>query len=145
MTVSAPQPSETVSFCTSSPSDDVVGELPMFELIFTRALSPIAIGSSAAVIDVRGNDHAAAGDLGAHKLGIEVLALGDPEHLRGEHLFAGEAHLRNAFGAGGKVGPVSLLHSCSLRWHDPDQVLRVGVVAPSQPLTRGSPYLSPAC
>ena len=48
MTVSAPQRCESSSLATSSSSEDVVGELPMFALIFTRALRPIAIGSSAA-------------------------------------------------------------------------------------------------
>ena len=47
MTVSAPHFSDTVSFSTSSASEELVGELPMFELILTRAFSPIAIGSSA--------------------------------------------------------------------------------------------------
>ena len=47
MTVSAPHFSDTVSFSTSSASDELVGELPMFELILTRAFRPIAIGSSA--------------------------------------------------------------------------------------------------
>jgi hypothetical protein len=47
MTVSAPQRSDRRSLSTSSSSEDVVGELPMFALIFTRTFSPMAIGSSA--------------------------------------------------------------------------------------------------
>ena len=45
MTVSAPQRVAQVIFSTSSSMEDVTDELPMFALIFTRKLRPIAIGS----------------------------------------------------------------------------------------------------
>jgi hypothetical protein len=45
ITVSAPHRSARRSLSTSSSSDEVVGELPMFALIFTLAFRPIAIGS----------------------------------------------------------------------------------------------------
>ncbi len=48
ITVSAPQRCDSASFSTSSSSELVVGLDPMLALILTRALSPIAIGSSAA-------------------------------------------------------------------------------------------------
>ena len=46
ITVSAPQRTARSSFSTSSSSEELVGELPMFALILTRARRPIAIGSS---------------------------------------------------------------------------------------------------
>ena len=68
ITVSAPQRSaERRASSTSSSSDDVVGELPMLALIFTRAFRPIAIGSSARVMDVGGDDHPAARHLVADR------------------------------------------------------------------------------
>jgi hypothetical protein len=46
ITVSAPQRMDQTSFSTSSSIDEVTAELPMLELIFTRKLRPMAIGSS---------------------------------------------------------------------------------------------------
>src|SRR5512146_450431 len=45
ITVSAPQRIDQIIFSTSSSIDDATAELPMFELIFTRKLRPIIIGS----------------------------------------------------------------------------------------------------
>ncbi len=45
MTVSAPQRIAHVIFSTSSSIEEVTAELPMFALILTRKLRPIAIGS----------------------------------------------------------------------------------------------------
>jgi hypothetical protein len=49
--------------------EEVTAELPMLALIFTRKLRPMIIGSSFGVVDVGGDDGAAAGDLVAHELG----------------------------------------------------------------------------
>ena len=45
MTVSAPQRVAQVSFATSSSTEDVTAEVPMFALTFTRNRLPISIGS----------------------------------------------------------------------------------------------------
>jgi len=50
------------------------------------------------VVDVRGNDGAAARDLGAHELGIEALADGDELHLRRDRALARVVQLRDAAG-----------------------------------------------
>jgi hypothetical protein len=46
------------------------------------------------VVHVRGDDHAAARDLGAHELGLEALAFGDVLHLFGDRALPSEVHLR---------------------------------------------------
>ena len=45
ITVSAPQRIAQVILSTSSPIDEVTAELPMLQLIFTRKLRPMIIGS----------------------------------------------------------------------------------------------------
>ena len=45
MTVSAPQRVDQIIFSTSSSMEELTAEFPMFELIFTRKLRPMIIGS----------------------------------------------------------------------------------------------------
>ena len=134
MTVSAPQPSETVSFSTSSRERGGRRRVADVRVDLDARLQADRHRVERAVVDVRGDDHAPARDLRADELGVELLALGDALHLRRDDALAREVHLRDALRAGCEVGPVWLLHVCSLRWHDPDQVRRVGARAPSQPL-----------
>ena len=57
-------------------------------------------------MDVGGDDHPAAGDLLADQLGVELLALGDPGHLRRDDAVAGEVDLGAALRVGGEGGAV---------------------------------------
>ena len=60
-------------------------------------------GLEIAVVDVGGDDAAAAGDFAADDFGIEFFALGDVLHFFGDDALAGEMHLRHvavAVGAG---------------------------------------------
>ena len=79
--VGAPALRRARSFSTSSSSDDVVGELPMFALIFTRAFRPIAIGSSAAWWTLAGMIIRPRATSSRTSSRVELLALGDALHL----------------------------------------------------------------
>ena len=46
------------------------------------------------MVDVRGDDHAAASDFIAHQFGRDLLAVGDVLHLVGDHALARVVHLR---------------------------------------------------
>ena len=72
MTVSEPHLMLQRIFSTSSSIEDSTAELPMFALIFTRKLRPMIIGSDSGMIDVCGNDGAAAGDFVADEFGRDV-------------------------------------------------------------------------
>ena len=53
-----------------------------------------AHGLERAVIDIGGNDGAAASDFAAHEFGFDLFAAGDVLHLFGDDAQAGEVHLR---------------------------------------------------
>ena len=97
MTVSEPRWTAVCSFSSSSSILLMTAELPMLALILHLEATPMAIGSRRLVeVDrVGGDDHAAAGDLVADQLGVEVLALGDEAHLVGDDALAGGFHLRH--------------------------------------------------
>src|SRR5260370_31384269 len=53
-----------------------------------------AHGLEIAMMDVGGNNSAAAGDFAAHEFGVELLALGDILHFLGDDALTGKVHLR---------------------------------------------------
>ena len=55
-------------FSTSSSMLEATALLPMLALIFTRKLRPMIIGSLSGMVDVGGDDRAAAGHFVAHEL-----------------------------------------------------------------------------
>ena len=61
---------------------------------FAEECDADAHGLEIAVVDVGGDDSAAAGDFAAHEFGLEFLARGDVFHLFGDEAEAGEVHLR---------------------------------------------------
>ena len=69
----------------------------MLALILHSDATPMPIGSSffCRWIDVGRDDHAAAGDLGADQLRVEVFAPGDELHLGGDDALAGGFELRH--------------------------------------------------
>ena len=97
ITVSAPRWTAVCSFSSSSSILLVTAELPMLALILhlrgdadAHRLQPFG------QMDLVGrDDHAAAGDLVADQLGVEVFALGDETHLVGDDALAGGFHLRH--------------------------------------------------
>ena len=104
MTVSAPRWTAVCSFSSSSSTLPVTAELPMLALILHLDATPMAIGSRLLLqVDRVGrDDHAAAGDLGADQLRVEVFALGDVLHLGGDDALAG----------GFELGHVACLLEC---------------------------------
>ncbi len=68
------------------------------------------------VVDVGGDDHAAAGHFGADQLRRELLALGDVLHLLGDDALAGVVHLR-ADGVVITEGSPLLAHEANYRTH----------------------------
>ena len=81
MTVSAPQRIDQTILSTSAATSEATALLPMLALILTRKLRPIAIGSAFGVVDVGGDDRAAAGDLVADEFGGDVVGDGGAEIL----------------------------------------------------------------
>src|SRR4028119_1863828 len=107
MTVSAPQRIDQTILSTSAATSEATAELPILALILTRKLRPIAIGSGSGwvgvvgglgrsggggggadrrrlgfrVVDVVGDDGAAAGDLVADEFGGDVVGDGGSEVL----------------------------------------------------------------
>ena len=73
---------------------DVVDELPILALILHLRRHADAHRLQVGVMDVGGDDHAAARDFGANQLGRQALAPGDVFHLLGDHALAGIVHLR---------------------------------------------------
>src|SRR6266851_8439661 len=57
-----------------------------------------------AVMNVGGDDGAAAGDFAAHEFGFDFFALGDEEHFFADDAFACQVHLRHVFIAIGSGG-----------------------------------------
>ena len=68
ITVSAPYFTAYCSLASSSSIFEVVAELPMLALILHFDSTPMHIGSRLVVIDVGGDDHAAARDFVANQL-----------------------------------------------------------------------------
>jgi hypothetical protein len=60
----------------------------------------------ALVMPIGRDDHPAASDLVPNVLRWQVLALGDPSHLRGEHPAPRKVHLRAAVSVRWEGGPV---------------------------------------
>ena len=68
-----------------------------------------AHGLERAMIDIGGDDGAAAGDFAAHQFGLDLFAPGDILHLFGDDALAREVHLRNitrAIGGGALRQPL---------------------------------------
>src|SRR4029079_12677820 len=83
MTVSPPQRIAQVIFSTSSWMLEPSAELPMLALIFTRKLRPMIICSGFRMVDVGGNDGAAARDLVPDEFRRDLLRQARAEILAG--------------------------------------------------------------
>src|SRR3990170_4677854 len=93
ITVSAPQRIAQVILSTSSPIEEVTAELPMLQLIFTRKLRPITIGSDSGWLTFAAVLPRQQPAQGFRSL---VLADGDELHLRRDDAAARVVHLRHA-------------------------------------------------
>ena len=65
----------------------------MLALILQLDATPMAMGSSLRMVDVGGDDHAAAGDFVADQLGRELFLVGDEVHFFGDDALARVVHL----------------------------------------------------
>ena len=74
---------------------EVTAELPMLALILHLKATPMPIGSSDLMMDVGGDDGAAARDFAADELRVDLFALGDKLHFLGDDALAARVHLRH--------------------------------------------------
>ncbi len=81
----------------------------MLALILHSEATPIAIGSSSGMVDVGGNNHAAAGDFVAHQFGRELFVVRDEGHFLGDYALTGIVHL-------GEIA-VRVVAACAARCH----------------------------